>query len=225
MPFIALPPDARSVVIAGAGGFALEVADYLLAESRQGGLPVAGVLVDADHYDARHLAAIALPYLGTITDFRASDGQVVVVAVGTPQGRRAMLERLWAHHNPTPAFVHENCVISPSSTLERASIVCPFSIVNRHARLHAGSMLNVHCSVGHGAQVGAFSVLCPFSALNGDAVVGSDCFLGTRATIYPRITIGEGCMVDSHTGVRINAGDQQVISHRGSYRVNPRRGV
>jgi len=221
MPFIALPTNARSVVIAGAGGFGLEVAGYLLAETRQGGLPVAGVL--ADVRDERQLAAIELPYMGTISDFRADDGQIVVVAVGSPEGRRSILERLWANNNPTPAFVHENCVVSPSAALEYGSIVCPFSIINQNAHLGAGSMINVHCSIGHGAQVGAFSVLSPFSALNGDAVVGNDCFLGTRATIYPRITIGDGCIVDTHAGVRVNAGDRQVISNRSSYTVSPRR--
>lgn len=224
MPFVGLPDGASSVVIAGMGGFALEVADYLnaeLAAHRAGALPLAGVL--ADWEDQPKLDAIGLPYLGTISDFRAAPGQVIVVAVGSAEGRRSIFERLWSNGNPTPAFYHENCVISPSAHLGRGSFICPFSIVNRNARVEQGGMLNVHCSIGHGAVVGAFSVLCPFSALNGDAEVGEECFLGTRATIYPRVKIGRQCIVDSHSGVRMSVGDRQIISVRGNYLVNTRR--
>lgn len=221
MPFIALPPGAKSVVIAGMGGFGLEIADYLNMEASMGGLPVAGVL--ADFKDETLWSEIQLPYLGTITDFRAQEGQVVIAAVGFPEGRRSVLERLWRNGNETPVYFHGTCVISPSARIERGSIVCPFSIVNRATYLGQGSMLNVHCSVGHGARVGAFSVLCPYGALNGDAVIGAECFMGTRATIYPKTRIGDRCIVDSHTGVKMSAEDNQIISMRGNYMVNQRR--
>lgn len=222
MPFLESTNGAGAVVIAGMGGFGLEVADYLGSEVRHGGLPIAGVL--ADEENASHLAAIGLPYLGTITDFKAANGEVVVVAVGSTAGRRSILARLWHNGVQTPAFAHHNAVISPHARIARGTIICPFSIVNRNATLREGSMLNVHCSIGHDASVGAYSVLAPFSALNGHAHVGDDCFLGTRATIYPRIAIGHGCIVDTHTGVRTSAGDNMLISSRGAYTVNAIRG-
>lgn len=221
MPFIALPPNTKSVVIAGMGGFGLEVADYLNAEAKQGGVPVAGVLADIKNEDL--LSAIRLPYLGPITGFRAETGQVVVVAVGSVEGRQSIFERLWGNENETPAFFHESCVVSPFASIERGVVVCPFSIVNRHARLGEGCMVNVHCTVAHDANVGDFSILCPYSALNGNASIGNECFLGTRATIYPRVKIGNRCVVDSHTGVRMPAEDNKIISARGNYMVNTRR--
>ncbi len=221
MPFIALPEGAKSVVIAGMGGFGLEIADYLRTESGVGGLRIAGVL--ADFQDERLLEAIQLPYLGTITDFRADADQVVIAAVGFPEGRRSVLERLWRNGNRTPAYFHGSCVISSTADIGYGSIVCPFSIVNSSTRLGRGTMLNVHCSVGHHATVGDFSVLCPYAAINGKAHIGNECFLGTRATIYPNITIGDRCIVDSHTGVKLPAEDAQVISMRGNYLVNRRR--
>lgn len=218
MPFLEATDNARAVVIAGMGGFGLEVADYLGTEAVLGGLPIAGVL--ADHQDEAQLGAIQLPYLGSITDFKAPNGEIVVVAVGSTAGRRSILERLWANGVRTPAFAHGNVVMSAHASVARGVIICPFSIVSRRATVHEGSLLNVHCSVGHDATVGAYSVLSPFSALNGHAGVGSDCFLGTRATIYPKTCIGDGCIVDTHTGVRASTGDNMMISSRGTYTVN-----
>lgn len=207
----------ESVVIAGAGGFGLELFDYLISHAAEGGPAVAGFIDDG--VDNPVPGELGVEHLGSIASYRPSPGQAVVVAVGSVKGRQHILERLWHLGVYTPPFVAEHCIISPNAVLSDGVIVCPFSIVNRNVVLEQGAVLNVHCSVGHGARVGAFSVLSPYAALNGDAVIGDRCFLGTRATIYPRTNIGDGCIVDSHTGVRASAGDRQMISARGTYQV------
>jgi hypothetical protein len=209
--------QASSVVIAGAGGFAIEVFDYLMQSAQDGGPPVAGFLDDSPGASAP--SGTNLPILGTMNDYVPSVGQVVVVALGSVRGRRSVLERLWKHNIETPAFIAGNTIISPSAKIARGVLVCPFSVINRNAVLGEGAAVNVHCSVGHGAAVGAFSVLSPYAALNGDSSVGEECFLGTRSTIYPRIHIGNGTVVDSHTGVRADAIGGQMISSRGNYTV------
>lgn len=206
-----------SVVIAGAGGFGMEVFDYLSADSREGGPVVAGFIDDG--------AANPIPgelgtaHLGAIADYRAVQGQAVVVAVGSVKGRRHILAMLAEAGVYSPPFVAGSTVISPNAQLGDGVLVCPFTVVNRNAVLARGVAVNVHCSVGHGARVGEFSILSPYAALNGDASIGDGCFLGTRATIYPRTQLGAGCIVDSHTGVRASAGDRQMISSRGTYQV------
>lgn len=210
--------EVASVVIAGAGGFGLEVLDYLEEQARAGGPPVAGFIDDTPGAPLPEGAAV--PHLGTIDNFRPAPGQVVVVAIGAVIGRRAVLERLWRNGVRTPPFVALSAMVSPSAVLGEGVVVCPFTIVNRNARVGAGAMINVHCTVAHGASVGAHSILSPYSTLNGDASVGEGCFLGTRATVYPRVQIGDGCIVDTHAGVRADAPARQMISSRGRYLVN-----
>lgn len=221
MPLIHTSPIS-SVVIAGAGGFGIELYDYLNEEALQGGPAVAGFLVDTQ-WSTKIPEGIDRPYLGSIGDFRAEPGQVVVVAIGTAQGREAVLAKLAANGVSTPAYVHKSAIVSPAARLGHGAIVCPYTIVNRDAAMADGSVANVHCSVGHNATVGECSVLSPYAALNGFAAVGARCFLGTRATIYPRVRIGDDCIVDTHAGVRANAGDRQLISSRGTYQVSPLR--
>lgn len=216
---IGLLSDRRvgSVVIAGAGGFGLEIYDYLEEQTQLGGPPVAGFIDDTPG------ALLAAGYLGTIEDFCAEPDQVVVVAIGSVAGRRAVLKRLWQRGVLTPPFVANHALVSSAATLGMGTVVCPFSLINREARVGQGIVINVYCSVGHGATVGDHSILSPYSALNGNAAIGSDCFLGTRATIYPKVRIGNNCIVDSHAGVRANTGDWQMISCRGNYVVSPIR--
>ena len=207
----------QSVVIAGAGGFGLEVFDYLSADTQQGGPAVVGFIDDGADNPIPEQLGVA--HLGSIQDYTPVSGQAVVVAIGSAKGRRIVLSRLWEAGVYVPAFTSASAIVSANATLADGVVVCPFTVINRNAELGRGVAVNVHCSVGHGAQVGEFSVLSPYAALNGDAAVGADCFLGTRATIYPKVRLGAGCIVDSHTGARANAGDRQMISSRGTYQV------
>jgi sugar O-acyltransferase (sialic acid O-acetyltransferase NeuD family) len=220
MPFLT-DQKISSIVIAGAGGFGLEVYEYLESELAGGGARIAGFIDDTPGLAAP--AGTPLPVLGTITGFQPEEGQVVVVAIGSVKGRKSVLSSLWERNVATPPFVHKSSIVSSSAPVESGTIVCPFTVVNRNAIVERGVLLNIHCIVAHGAKAGAFSVLCPYTALNGDASIGEECFLGTRTTIYPRVSIGRECVVDSHTGVRISASDRQMISSRGTYQVSPLR--
>jgi sugar O-acyltransferase (sialic acid O-acetyltransferase NeuD family) len=220
MPLVSTE-SISSIVIAGAGGFGLELFDYLSDEAKSGGPAIAGFI--DDNPSSGVPSRVGCPYLGRIGDFRPRSGQVVVVAIGSVRGRKAAFSKLWEIGAETPSYVASNSWVSSFATVGRGSVICPFSIINREAAVAEGCVVNVHCSVGHGATAGAFSVLSPYAALNGDAAIGSGCFLGTRSTIYPRISIGDDCVVDSHTGVRANANDRQMISSRGSYQVSALR--
>jgi sugar O-acyltransferase (sialic acid O-acetyltransferase NeuD family) len=222
MPLIDILPIS-SVIIAGAGGFGIEIFDYLQIEAHTGGPPVAGFIDD----DTGILppVGIDIPILGTVGDFYPQEGQVVIVAISSVKERSAVLSKLWAKGVRMPTFIAPGAIVSPSAKIGRGAIICPLSIVNRDATIGDGVVVNVHCSVGHGAFIGAFSILSPYSALNGNASVGEKCFLGTRATIYPRIAIGNRCVVDSHTGVRFPAEDRKLISSRGNYQVSELRTI
>lgn len=220
MPILSDYPIS-SVVIAGAGGFGLELFDYLEESAAQGGPVVAGFIDDTP--GLRMPEGINRPLLGDISGFRPQTGQVVVVAIGSVKGRMVVLSKLWGNGVKTPAFISSSAIVSPAAELGSAVVVCPFSIINRNAKLGVGVVVNVHCSVGHGASVGDYAVLSPYSILNGEAFVGSRCFLGTRATINPNICIGDDCVVDSHTCVRSHVEEKKIISSRSPYQVNTLR--
>ena len=220
--FLKQSDKLTSVVIAGAGGFGLEMLDYLNDCHEQGGPPVAGFIDDGA---TNTPAESGVPLLGPIRSFKPGQGQGIVVAIGSTNARHAVLSYLWAEGINTPSFVSRFAIISQTARFGTGVIVCPYSIINRNAQLQDGVLVNVHCSVGHGASVGSSSILSPYSALNGDANIGECCFLGTRATIYPSISVGSYSIVDSHTGVRTDAKKRHMISSRGTYKVHMIRAI
>lgn len=208
-------PAVTSIVIAGSGGLGLELYDYLQHEN----LCVRGFI---DDRPGKVPDGVPSEYLGPIRQFRPRPQEVVLVAIGSAQARRDVLSWLMQNGVASPPYVHELALVSSTASLGVGTLIFPFSVVSRDAVVEDGVVANVYCGIGHGARVGACSVLSPQVILNGNTTVGPGCFLGTRATLYPGISIGAECLVDSHTGVSSNAKDRQFITS-GAYQITSRR--
>lgn len=214
----------KNIVIVGGGGFGWEVAEYIKQDIKNGFLPevsLKGVL--DDQTDTALLAPIALPYLGTISDYRPEKDDRLLLAIGNPLIRRTVRDRLAAVNSQFTSYVHSGVYVAASARINEGVIVCACSIINAGALLDDFSVINVFCSIGHGAVVGKYSVLSPYAALNGDAAIGEQCFMGTRATIYPGVSMGDNCTVDSHSYVKMNVEHNKIITTRGNYTVLPKR--
>lgn len=204
------------LILVGGGGFATEIADYILQDATDGGPYIAGVV---DDFSTSNIDVCGLPFLGRLSDITPSEDIAFVITAGTPRFRAEAAALVRHRGGQLASVIHSSAYIARDVEIGLGSIVCPFAIVNSGARLGDGVVLNVHTSVGHGASVGQFTVLSPYAALNGWASVGTRCFLGTRATIFPRISIGDQCTVDSHSFVKADIGDRMIVSVRGQYNV------
>lgn len=208
--------DSVQVVVIGAGGFAEEIIDYLRV------LPsVVLVGIVDDHLRGEAPAALrGSPFLGTLQAAMYAHPQArFVVAAGRPAFREESCEQVLAAGRELFTLVHPTAIVSPDAELGPGCVLAPFSIVNAGAKLATGSVLNVFCSVGHSARVGAYTVLSPYAAINGWGQTGRACFLGTRATIYPRVRIGDRCEIDTHSYAKADVEDRMIVTVRGDYRV------
>lgn len=215
------------ILIAGGGGFGLEVLDYLLEDISNGQLAehtFGGILNDgADCEVLRKSPQTA--YAGTIAEYRPQADDAVIIAVGSVAGRKKIAALMAAVGAPLFTYAHSSARISRSARLGRGAIVCPNSIVNAGASVDENAVVNVFCSIGHGSRVGAHSVISPFCSLSGDSALGALGFMGTRATLFPKVQLGRQCVVDAHSAVRQSAPDGKLISVRGEYRVIDNRNV
>ena len=209
------------LILAGAGGFACEIHEYLRQDIQSGHLrdcEIAGVLDDfPDRYYAH--SGLPAPLLGSIDDYRGRDGEAVIIANGTPRHRQRIAARLAANGASFFTYVHSSCYVASTARLGVGVVVCPQAILNHGCRVDDFAVLNVFASAGHGCRIGAYTVLSPYAAVNGDGAVGECGFLGTRATVYPKVTLGRDCTVDTHSFVKASVGDGMIVSNRAEYKV------
>ena len=213
------------ILIAGGGGFGLEMYSYItadLAATEASQRPLLGILNDGPDCEVLHKIPQAL-YFGNIQDYHPRLGDAVTIAIGSPTARRTLADLLRTRGAQLLTYIHPSALVATTAHIGEGAIICPNSIVNASATIGDNVALNVFCSVGHGAKVGAHSVLSPYCSLNGDAVLGEGSFMGSGATIFPNIQVGDNCTIDAHTAVRHPAPDNQMIAVRGQYLVVAQR--
>lgn len=205
----------KNLVIVGAGGYFLELFEYITCDinnTRIEDVFIKGVLDDRS-------PEMPLPtsYLGTIDDYTIEKDDIFLIAIGNVQHRENIFNKLKAKSASFFTYIHPSALVSPSAVLGEGTIVCPMSVVNARAIVAENVSINVHASVGHEVKVGEHSVLSPYCALNGAASIGRKVFVGTRSTIFPIVSVGNDCIIDSHTAVRKSTGAQLLLSDRANF--------
>lgn len=211
----------KRIVIVGGGGFGRELYGYIkadLAAGRLNGFTLAGFL---DNNPKCELAGNIpeLTYLGEFADFEPQGNEVLIIAIGKVSIRRNIFEEIKRRDLALFTYVHSSAQIMPEVTLGEGTVVCPNTIINVGATLGDNVAVNVFCSIGHGASIGSHAVLSPYCALSGDSNLGMCGFMGTRATLFPGVVMGNGCIVDAHSAVRQSVGKNKIVSVRGEYSV------
>jgi sugar O-acyltransferase (sialic acid O-acetyltransferase NeuD family) len=213
------------ILIAGGGGFGLEMYSYITADLASKALSeptLVGIL--NDNLDCEVLRKIPhAPYFGSIQEYQPAPNDEVIIAIGNPNARREIFTLLRARGTKLLTYIHPTALVAVTAIIGKGAIICPNSIVNADATIGDNVALNIFCSVGHGAKVGAHSVLSPYCSLNGDATLGEVGFMGSGATIFPKIQVGDNCTIDAHTAVRHSAPHNQMIAVRGQYLVVAQR--
>lgn len=133
--------------------------------------------------------------VGTISDFRPGDNDVIICAVGAPTVRQQIVESLRAEGFRSHTFVDDRAVVASDVQIGVGSVVCPGSVLSAGVKVGAHAHVNFNCSVGHDAELDDFSTLSPTVTVMGGVHVGQGAFLGGSSTVLPRLNVGRGAVV------------------------------
>lgn len=175
-------------MLVGAGGFARETAEAVLAVNRA--CPSYELLgfVDDDPVLAGGKVD-GLPVLGPISTIAELGGIQVVVCTGHPgnyTSRRRIVERLGLAPDRYATIVHPAAVIPPSLCLGPGSVVLAGVVATTAVKL------------------GAHVAVMPGVVLTHDDVIGDYATFGSGAKLAGRVTVGEGAYVGAGALVREN---------------------
>ncbi len=189
-------PSTLPVIVVGAGGHAVVVADALLAASRT----VLG-FVDTDPALAG-ATRLGLPVLGGDGSLEAHGRAHVQLAngIGGVGGREAGLRarvqaRLEAAGWQFAGVRHPSAVVSAHARVDDSAQLLAGSVVQPGARIGRGAIVNTRAVVEHDARVGDFAHVAPGAVLCGNVTLGSGAHVGAGATVRQGVTLGDGVVV------------------------------
>jgi sugar O-acyltransferase (sialic acid O-acetyltransferase NeuD family) len=94
-----------------------------------------------------------------------------------------------------PILQHPSALVGTDTELMPGSILCAGAILTVNIQAGMGLVVNLHTTVGHDCNLGAFVTLSPGCHLSGNVQLGDYVQMGTGAVVLPGIAIGHNTEV------------------------------
>ena len=135
----------------------------------------------------------------------------VIVAVGSPHDRAAIVSRLPLETNFF-TFVHSSAIILGYDVeVGEGSIICAGVIITTNITIGKHSQLNLHTSIGHDCRIGDYFTTAPGVRISGNNEIGSKVYFGTNSCTKEKLHI-----IDNST-IGLQAGIVKSIEISGTY--------
>jgi len=127
-------------------------------------------------------------------------------AIGGPFGRDRLdiQDRFHRYGISTPAIVHPEAVVSPTSYVGSGSQVLAFANIAADSQVGRACIVNHNASVDHECNLGDGVHIAPGATLCGSVSVGDNVFIGAGAILLPRVSIGEDAIIGAGAVVTKN---------------------
>jgi sugar O-acyltransferase (sialic acid O-acetyltransferase NeuD family) len=189
------------LVLVGAGDHGrgtLEIVRARLAA----GLDAPGPLGFVDDDAARHGTTVGgLPVLGGVDWLiaRAAGGAaegaagpplVALLALSTPQAKRALAGRLGAAGVRFASAVHPSAILGAGTTVGEGAVVGAGVVVAYDTAIGRHATINLNATVGHDCVVGDYATIAPGVNVTGRVTLGEGVLIQTNATVVPGLALG-----------------------------------
>ena len=170
----------EQIAVYGRGGFAREVA--WLVQSCAGDGVEAVCFVD-DNAATHGQTLNGLPTMGLEEARRAFPAARIVGAVGSPATRERMMRKAAAIGFGFATVVHPRVERSKWVEFGSGTVVCAGTILTTNITLGEHVQVNLDCTIGHDAVLGAFTTLAPGVHISGMVHTGQRVYIGTGAVV------------------------------------------
>lgn len=175
------------IIIAGAGGHALEILDILLVSypDKKGIYLYDDLNLDKDYLDG-------YPILHSLEELKNKKIRkfLFCLGIGNPMLRKKMFEKFKSIGGNFHPVCSKSACVSPSVTSFSFDAMA-LSFISRNVHIGLGTLINTGANVHHGVEIGEFTMVSPRATILGDVKIGSFCEIGANATILPKIKIGD----------------------------------
>ena len=190
----------KKILIVGAGGFGREVYNWIVdSKEKYPEWEISGFL--DDNTDVLEGYGFKVPVVSSIKDFSPEHNHFLVLGIGLPRVKKAVVRTLQNRGGKFVSFIHHSAILGQNVSVGEGSVLCPNTVLTCDVTL--GSFVTVNCAAtaGHDTSIGSFSTLSGHVDITGFAKIGEAVFLGSHASVLPGIkvedyaTIGAGSVV------------------------------
>ncbi|MBK8030808.1 MAG: acetyltransferase [Chloroflexi bacterium] len=186
---------SNPLIIIGAGGFAresLDVVDAINAVSPT--WDMLGFLVDPQYGQAGTIIQ-GKPILGGLSWLADHTEVYVVCAVGAPELRRQLIERLREFQVRFATLIHPSVIKTSWLEVDQGTVITAGCVLSNHVVIAAHVHINPSSTIGHDVIIETFASLAPGTLISGNVHIGTGTYIGTGAKIIEKKNIGDWSIV------------------------------
>lgn len=131
----------------------------------------------------------------TVVQRFRSDEIEFLVAVGEPQDRQLLADKIKKHGYKLTTYIDDTAIVSPTAQIGDGVIIWSNTVIDSQAKIRSNVLIEHQCYIGHDSVVGENSVVSSNSMIGGFSYIGGTTFLGISTAVRDRIKIGDGVIV------------------------------
>lgn len=183
------------MIIIGAKGFAKEVLEIL----HQNGQTENLCFYDDVTVDLPEKLFGQFPILRTMEQAKAYFNQTsnkFVLGIGNPRHRSMLADKFENIGGELFTIVSKNSEIgSFDNEISEGVIITSGVIITNSIKVKKGALINLNCTIGHDTTIGEYVEICPNVNISGHCKIDDGVFIGTSATLLPKVHIGKNSVV------------------------------
>jgi len=126
--------------------------------------------------------------LGNWEDYPLSKNDYCIISVADCGWKEKIYNQL-KDRTTFFTYIAPNAIIGKFNKIDEGCIICPDCVITTNVCLGKCTTLNIGTQIGHDSKIGNFSSLMPGVDLGGRVNVGKSVFIGSKATIIPKIRV------------------------------------
>lgn len=194
----------QAIVIVGAGGHAVSVAETVLACGYK-----LRCFVDDEPTPS---SLVDRPVLSQIPPEHIATGGLLVMAVGDNATRESLWRRFAGLHPDAlaPALIHPSASVAMLAAIGPGSVVLQGAIVASSARIGMLCIVNSGAVLEHECEMHDFASLAPRATIGGRVRIGERSAISIGAVVKQGVTIGHDTVVGAQSYVNTDLPDNIV---------------
>ena len=187
--------DKPELVIIGAGGHALSVADAALSSG--------WTAISFYSPDGKGPTPSVGQVLSSLESLEITK-TAFALGVGPNHDREDAWEEVVKHfpHAQLTSVIHATSWVSPLSIIRDGAVILAQASVGPGSAVGLGALLNTGASLDHDSSLESFGSLGPGARTGGHVHIGERTMVGMQAGIVQRVTVGSDSVIGAHSLVR-----------------------
>ena len=186
----------QKIAIFGIGGFGREVLEQVHDINK-----ITATYEIVGFFDDGYPAGMNIhgyPTLGGVKELNEWEEPIgIVVAIGTPQIKRKILNNIKNPLVTYPTMIHPSVLIGDHERVKigKGCIICPSTIVTTDVEIGDFVILNLACTVGHDTVIKNYAAFMPTCNISGEVVIGEGVYCGTGVKVINQTSIGDNTVI------------------------------